>query len=103
MCVEIRGSADYWRKGAAMPWSKYKPRYHSTKTATVRKDGISLSSEFIGANDLTKYERVELWTDDDLRRIGFKFCEYQTADSLVLSKESEKGRMIYTKLVKEKD
>ncbi len=83
-----------------MPWSKHRPRQTFGETATLRKPGISLSSRFIEHNSLMDYEWVELWIDDDLRRIGFKFCATQTADSLRISKESSKGRMIYTSLVK---
>jgi len=83
-----------------MPWHKLKPKHQFAKTATLRKDGIALSGEFIEGENLLKYSWVELFVDDVLHRVGFKFYDSQTGDTYKLSKESEKGRMVQTPLLR---
>lgn len=80
-----------------MPWEKVKPKQQYGQTATIRKDGIALSGEFITQNKLDDFLWVEVFVDDSLRRVGFKFHSAATGSTLRLSRESKAGRMIQTK------
>jgi hypothetical protein len=80
-----------------VPWEKVKPRRQSAETATLRGDGIGLSGEFVKNNNLMGYKWVELFFDDTLRRIGFKFQDRPTAYTRKLAKESKGGRIINTR------
>ncbi|MBM3239514.1 GIY-YIG nuclease family protein [Candidatus Poribacteria bacterium] len=81
-----------------MPWRKVKPpKYQYGETATLRENGIFLSGAFISNQRLEGYEYVEIFIDDNLRRIGFKFHKTPTADTSKLAKESKHGRIIQTR------
>jgi hypothetical protein len=83
--------------GDLMPWEKLKPTQSFAETATLRKDGIALSGKFVESKNLVEYDLVELFVDDTLQRIGFKFLDVETADAVKLTKESRKGRIICAK------
>ena len=82
-----------------MPWQKLKPQHQFGKTATLRKDGIALSGEFIQGENLLKYGWAELFIDSALHRIGFKFHDTQTGNTYKLSEESKAGRVLLTPLL----
>ena len=77
-----------------MPWQSLPPRLASAEMATITKEGVALSGRFIENQDLMEYEWIELFIDDTLRRIGFKFHDSQTVRTRKLTKSSKKGRFI---------
>jgi len=75
-----------------MPWKSEPPKIVYAETATLIKDGgINLSAQFIKNHKLEKYDWVEIFFDDDLRRIGFKFHNSQTYKTRRLSKKNGRG------------
>lgn len=74
-----------------MPWHKLKPQHQFGKTATLRKDGIALSGEFIQGENLLKHGWAELFIDSALHRVGFKFHDTQTGNTYKLSKEAKRA------------
>ena len=83
-----------------MPWEPLKPRQQSAQIATLNKGGITLSSRFIESQKLMEYKWVEIFIDDTLRRIGFKFHNAQTTNTLKLS--GKKGKAIYTRKLRDR-
>jgi hypothetical protein len=83
-----------------MPWKKFKPNQHYGETVTLRKDGIAMSGNFIKNQGLDAYEFVEVFADDNLHRVGFKFHKSQTPHTLKLSEESKYGRIVQSRVWK---
>jgi hypothetical protein len=79
-----------------MSWEKLKPGQQYGETITLRQPGIALAGTFVRGRKLESYEYVELFVDDSLRRIGFKFHTEPTGATCKLIRESKSGRFIQT-------
>lgn len=78
-----------------MAWRRVNPKQQYGQTVTLRNNGgLAFSSTFIASNDLEEFAHVELFVDDDLRRVGFKFHREPTGRTNSLMKESEKGKVM---------